>query len=247
MNFKWTATLMCLTGVFFSISAHADIVVDSAVFDKVYIPALALTSQGEIKKSQAVMAQLKQSWHVYEKMHRQDFPGDDNWTNGFKDIGEWINKADAIVTSGDELVEAHNALEHVREILMQLRKKNKIDYYLDYQTAFHEPMEEIVLAAKGKSPTTFSEQDLEKMRHMIADLDARWQDVLHAKFDPKIFVFDSTQAAKVKQVMEQESAAINSLKESVANSDKAAVIQRAIAIKPPFAKLYMMFGEFGKK
>ena len=143
-------------------------------------------------------------------------------------------------------MDAHNVLEHVRVILMQLRQKHGIDYYLDYQTAFHEPMEAIVLAAKGKTPATLAEQDLAKIRNTMPALEARWKAVQNARFDPDKYGLDSERAARVKRSLELETEAIEKLKKALAGSDKTSMIQLAVAIKPPFAQLYMLFGEFAQ-
>jgi hypothetical protein len=237
---------LCLVGLLFATAARADFVVDSAAFDKAYIPALAVTSQGEAEKSKAAMARLNQAWLLYSNAHRQDNPGDASWEKGFAEIDKWIREADAIVARGDTLIDAHNVLEHVRVILMQLRQKHGIDYYLDHQTAFHEPMETIVLAAKGKTPATLTEQDLATIRNTLPALDARWKAVQNARFEPGNYGLDSTRAAKVKQTVERETEAIETLKKALAGSDKSAMIQSAAAIKPPFAQLYMLFGAFAQ-
>jgi hypothetical protein len=244
MMFKKCLLLwLYLAAILLATSVQADIVTDSAVFDKAYIPALAVTSQNDAEKSKAAMAKLNQSWVTFSTAYRQYKPADDAWRIGFSDIDKWITKADGIVLTGNNLTEAHNALEPVRVILMQLRRKNGIDYFVDYQTAFHEPMEEIVLTAKGKAPETLSQQDVDKISSLLPTLEARWDALQTAKFDPQHFVFDSARTSKLKRLMETESNAIGALKKALAESDKSAIIQSAVAIKPPFAQMFMLFGE----
>ena len=235
---------VCLVGMFFVTTVRADFLANSAGFDKAYIPALALTSQGEAEKSKVAMARLDQAWHFYSNAHRQDNPGDESWMKGFVEIEQWIREADTVVASGGKLIDAHNVLEHVRISLMQLRQNHGVDYYPDHLTAFHEPMEEIVLAAKGKTPATFTEQDLAKIRNTIPALEARWSAVRKARFDPANYGLDTERAAKVKRFLELETEAMETLKKALSGSDKAAMIQSAVAIKPPYAQLYMLFGEF---
>ena len=246
MRIEWLAMLACLASVFSATAVRADIVTDSAAFDRAYIPALALTNQGNAEKSKAAMVRLNQAWRVYSQAHRQDNPGDGAWMNGYTEIDRRIAAADAMVARGGQLEEAHDALEPVRVILMQLRQKHGVDYYLDYQTAFHEPMEAIALAAKGKTPATLTQQDLATIRNTISALDARWSVVRNASFDPANFGFDSARAAKVKELLQLETDAIAALKKALAGPDKSVMIQRAVAIKPPFAQLYMLFGEFAQ-
>jgi hypothetical protein len=57
---------------------------------------------------------------------------------------------------------------------------------------------------------------------------------------------DSTRTAKVKRSIELETESIDGLKHALAGSDRSAMIQQAVAIKPPFAQLYMLFGEFAQ-
>lgn len=237
---------VCLVGMFFVTTVRADVLAHSAGFDKAYIPALALTSQGDSEKSKVAMARLNQAWRFYSNAHRQDNPGDESWMKGFAEIDQWIREADTIVARGNKLIDAHNVLEHVRIILMQLRQNHGIDYFPDHLTAFHEPMEEIVLAAKGKTPETFTEQDLATIRNTLPALEARWSAVRKARFDPAKYGLDGERAAKVKQYVELETAAMDKLKKALAGSDEATMIQSAVAIKPPFAQLYMLFGEFAQ-
>jgi hypothetical protein len=236
----WVFTL----GFFSASAALADIASDSAVFDKAYIPALALSGQNEPEKTRAAMDQLKAAWGVYAGAHRQYKPADATWGKGFADIDSAIAKADAIVTSGANMSQAHDALEPVRIILMQLRRKNGIDYFVDYQTAFHEPMEAIALTVKGKTPQTLTAQDIDSIRKHIPTLDARWSALQNARFEPQPFGFDSARSAKLQQLIAAETQAIAALKKALAQPDKAALIQRAAAIKPPFAQMFMLFGAF---
>jgi hypothetical protein len=243
MRKTFFAMLICLIGWCVMVGARADMVTDSAALDKAYIPALALTSQGNAAQSKAAILRLKHAWQIYAQAHRQDFPGDDRWTAAFSEIENWIDVADGIVAHGGVLIEAHDALEHVRVILMQQRQNHGIDYFLDYQTAFHEPMEAIALTARGKTPETLTPQDLAKIRDTLPELDARWNALRSARFEPKNFGLDEAQAAKAMQLLARESEAIVLLKQALAGTDRAAVIQRALAIKPPFAQLYLLVGK----
>jgi hypothetical protein len=247
MRAKWLSVWLCLAGLVFAIGARADIVADSAVFDQTYIPVLALTSQGDAAKSKVAMEKLDQAWAVFSKAHQGDHASDEAWGKGFAAIDMHIAEAGAIVAQGEHLEDAHEALEQVRIILMELRQKHGVDYFVDYLTAFHEPMEEIVLAAKGKNPATFTEADYAKIQHAIPHLDARWRAVRDARLDPQVFGFDGARAAKAAQLIGSETEQIALLKAALAGSDKTAMIQRAVAIKPPFAQLFMLFGEFGAR
>jgi hypothetical protein len=242
---KWMWMGLSVLGMLCAASARADMVSDSAVFDRTYIAALALTSQNEAEKSKTAMTKLNQAWRTYAGAYRSYKPADAAWKTGFSDIDTAIAKADGLVARGDSLPMAHDALEPVRVILMRLRQKHGIDYYVDYQTAFHEPMEAIVLTVKGKTPDTLTQEDMDKMRRLLPTLEARWMALQNAKFEPGKHGFDDPRAAKLKQLSEQETLAVAAFKRALAESDKSAIIQRAAAIKPPFAQMFMLFGDLG--
>lgn len=241
----WLSIFLFLLSLSYPASAQSDVVADSAVFDRAYVAALALTSQNEADKSKKAMAKLNQAWRTYAGSYRTHKPADAAWKNGFAEVDTAIAKADALVAQGDSLAAAHEALEPVRVILMQLRRKNGIDYFLDHQTAFHQPMEDTVLTAKGKTSDSLTQYDIDKMRRLLPTLEARWSAMQNAEFEPAKFGFDEGRRAKLKQYSELETLAIAALKRALAESDKAAIIQRAQAIKPPFAQMFMLFGDLG--
>jgi hypothetical protein len=155
-----------------------------------------------------------------------------------------VNEAVKIVASDRKVTDAHEALEHVREVLMKLRLRNRIDYFIDGLTAFHEPMEVIVLAAKDKSGDTLTEADIGRIRKMLPQAEQAWQRVTVAKLDANDYMLTPAQADDARKLMTLETASLAALKDALAASDKARIAQAAVAIKPNFAKLFMIFGDF---
>jgi hypothetical protein len=237
------AAMVCLVSLASVSGARADILSDSARFDRVYIPALALTSQGEADGSRSAMARLKPAWHVFAQAHERDQPGDLSWTRSFGQVAKQIEEADSLVAAG-KLSEAHEALEQVRILLMELRHKHHIAYFPDLLTAFHEPMEEIVLTVKGKTPATLTSAQRGTIKALLPELERRWQAVLGAGFKPALFGFSPERTAKAKQLMEAETQAIARLRKALDDQGSVALLPSGMAIKPAFAQLYMLFGEF---
>lgn len=244
MHKQWLAMLVGLIGLFFVVNAQANLLTDSAALDRVYIPALAVTSQGKLEASRHAMERLHRGWRIFSRAHLKDFPTDPSWRSGFMDISQWIARADGVIRRGKKLNEAHEDLEHIRVILMRVRIKHGIDYFPDYLTAYHDPMEKIVLAAKGKTPATLTATDLNAIHKTLPLLERHWHAITQARFVPAELGLDKSQVAQVRQALAVESGAIAALQRALAKGDKAAIIRRAVAIKPPFAELYMLFGDF---
>lgn len=213
--------------------------------DKVYIAALALSNQGKVDESRKAVKALRDAWQAFSAKHADANPADKQWKADFSVVEKRVAKALTIVeTPGGKLTEAHEALEDVRNVLMRLRQRNRIDYYIDGLTAFHHPMEEIVLAAKDKTAQSLSEADIGKIRGLLPQVEKYWRAVETAKPDAAIYQLSSAQADEVAKLVKLESAALASLKEALAGGDKAQVVKAAVAIKPNFAKLFMTFANF---
>lgn len=224
--------------------AATDIRRDMVALDKVYIAALALTSQGKAAESRKAVDTLQKTWREFRGRHYAANPKDPQWKPDFDRVSGMVDEASKIVAGGRPVTEAHEALEHVREVLMALRGRNRIDYFIDRLTAFHEPMEAIVLSAKDKTGDTLTGADVARIRATLPEAEKAWQRVAAAKLDAGDYRLDAAQAQDARKLMELEKASLAALKEALASGDKGRIARAATAIKPNFAKLFMTFGDF---
>lgn len=68
-------------------------------------------------------------------------------------------------------------------------------------------------------------------------------EVAAAKVDANDYMLTPAQADDARKLMTLENASLSALKDAVAGGDKARIAQTAVAIKPNFAKLFMIFGD----
>lgn len=221
-----------------------DIRHDMVKLDKVYIAALALTSQGKVAESRKAVDALQKEWQGFSDRHANAKPGDTQWKPDFDHVSGMVNEAVKIAASDRKITDAHEALEHVREVLMKLRQRNRIDYFIDSLTAFHEPMEAIVLAAKDKTADTISEADITRIRATLPLAEKAWQRAATAKLDANDYLLSPSQADDARKLIALENASLQALKDALDTGDKARIAQAAVGIKPNFAKLFMTFGDF---
>ncbi len=233
-------TLFLLYGA----SRAADLMKDFVSFDRAYIPALALTSQGKMEESKTAMNFLKENWKAFKKTYKTFKKKDLEWEKDFDKVEQAIVDADKIILNEKDLLKAHDVLEEIRMIFMKLRKRNNMDYFVDYLTEFHEPMEVIVLTAKGKTPETLTDGDVRGIQTSLNEALSLWKKIENVKFDEKLFGFSPDKTIKIKNYIKSESETLNKLQQTMASKDKKAMIQAAVAIKPNFANLFMMFGDF---
>lgn len=218
---------------------------EMVALDRVYIAALALTSQGKVAASRKAVHALSQAWADFARRNYDANPDDLQWRADFNAVGKRVNEAVTTVSSpATDLARAHEVLEDVRNVLMSLRRRNRIDYYIDGLTAFHHPMEDIVLAAKDKSAQTLSDADIGGIRNMLQQADVRWQAVEATPPDTDVYRLSASQEQDVITLVKLERSALESLKVALNSGNKAQIVAAAVGIKPNFAKLFMTFADF---
>lgn len=217
---------------------------EMVALDKIYIVALAATNQGDREMSEKSMKMLATQWQSFKKKNLRAFNRDKKAGADFAAIGKMIDTAARIVKQNGNLNDAHESLEGVRITLMHLRKRNSIDYYIDHLTKFHEPMETAVLLAKSKTPETLSSEDIRMIKDLLVQSRQDWEMIKNADFDRILFSFSAEKDARRKEYIEAETKALHSLTQVLEGEDKAAIIKATMAIKPNFAKLFVLFGDF---
>jgi hypothetical protein len=220
------------------------IIKDTAVFDKAYVPALFLTGQGKVEESKLSMKFLKEGWTAFTKKYYSALPNDVQWKKDMDKVEDLIMTADKTVTGEKNLPSAHEDLEGVRMILMDARKRNKIEYFPDYLTEFHGFMEEIFDAADKKKPETLSETDIQTIKKVLPDAIESWNAVKKAEFRPELYGFSPEQVQKMRNLQKTEEDALLTLQEALNNSDKVEIIKHSLSLKSKFIPVYMLFGDF---
>ena len=219
---------------------------DMASFDRAYIPALSYTSLEKVSESTQAMQSLKTNWVTFKNKYYNINPADKAWKSDLDKIDNLIQRADQVVQSKKNIIDAHQKyLEEVRIIFKDLRKRNNInDYFIDHLTVFHEPMENIVLAGKDKTSKTFTDQDLQTIKNNLPTAIQDFQIVEKAKLDPVVFNFNSEKLKQAQQLITTEKQKLLDLQQALTTKKTDLIIKTSVAIKPNFAKLFMLFGDF---
>lgn len=235
------AVLMISVGTGFAID---DLMKDFVSFDRAFIPPLALTNQEKVNPSKKGMGLLKENWSAFKLKHYEANPKDPQWKKGLDGIEERMLKAGRIVAGGKGLMEAHEILEEIRYAFMNLRKRNGIDYYLDHLTEFHGHMEAIMHTVSERDAGSFTTKDKEYVARECAEAVKIWSRVQSLAFDKQLFGFDEKKVAGMRDLMEKEADVLRRLQKALEGEDKALIIESAKKIRPIYAQLYKMFGDF---
>ena len=236
--------MLCAIG-----SAQAAPLDDMVAFDGIYIPALAMSTSASqdpaaIPKAKASLAALAQQWPA----HRQRLSATwgarppSGWQQTLASVGRHIDAA-VDASRRSEWKHTHEALEPVRIDLMQARRRQGMDYFVDRLTAFHEPMETLALAGSTLRPEQLDAKHRAELERAYAQARTLWRAVEQNTVDGAAYGLSAPRQAQLRKALDDETAALGQLSDALRGSDNGQLLKAAVAIKPPFAKAFTAFGQ----
>ena len=214
----------------------------SVDFDRLYIPALALTNEEKAKPAAKALERLKGDYASLLARVEQalEVPSSSSRPDPVLDA---INKAIELVAAG-EPKQAHEALEPIRDLTTKRRTELAIDYPMDKLNAYHEVMEEVVKPATKMTPAEVDAHYKTHLKLLAFEASEVWAEVEQTDFDAELFGFDPAAVESLDASIAQQRAAITKLNRALARDDAEAILKAAKGLKPPFAKMYKSFGNF---
>jgi hypothetical protein len=236
--------MLCALG-----SAQAAPIDDMVAFDGIYIPALATSTRASqdptaIPKAKASLAALEQQWPALRQ--RFSVTWRDRPPSGWKQTLASVElRIDAAVAAAglSEWKQTHEALEPVRIDLMQARRRQGMDYFVDRLTAFHEPMEILALAGSTLRADQIDAKRRSELERAYAHARTLWRGIeLHAG-DGASFGLSEPRQGQLRNALDDETAALVQLSDALRGRDNGRLLKAAVAIKPPFARAFTAFGQ----
>ncbi len=216
--------------------AAAGLPEDMAAFERVFIPALALTNQPQAAapRVDAAMRRLAETWPAFKpRLAAGGPPMDGPLTEAERSIAEAQAKL-----AGGQRAQAHDALERVRAALMTARAQLGIDLYVDRLTDFHDVMEDFVRLALARGEPTALKPLLER----AADL---WRPAERMRFAPSLFGLDDADFERIAALVRRERGILQALEADLAAGQRDRVTDGAKQLKTVFSQIYVSFGDFG--
>ncbi len=208
-----------------------------ALIDQLYVPSLALTNAGNATGSNKALSLLQEHWDDFEEMYAMRFsPQQRTYLDS---IARFIQYSRQLTNSG-KLAEAHEALEHVRWLALELRNDLDIDYYLDGLTLYHDTMEQLVKAARISGDSTASA----KIDSLYPIARRKWENAARHSPDTAAFGLSVQDLAGITKAEDAETAALDNLGAALTSDDIAGIRKSATDLRPPFVQLFKSFGNF---
>lgn len=218
-------------------------------FDAIYIPALAFTTNASqsaqaIPTAQAAAARLRSRWPDLRAGLLQTWGPNPPpaWTQALGEVDRRLTATHAAVEQA-RWHDAHEELEEVRIILMQARRAQGMDYFVDRLTTYHEPMEQLALAGSQLKPEQLTPAKRADLAKAYDAARALWSGIEQVGLDAASHGLNTARENQLRQGLAAERAALDALGQALRTGDAAAVLKAAGAIKPPFARVFTAFGQ----
>jgi hypothetical protein len=230
---------------------------DMVALEKAYINPLFFTSGQNLPKTNQTFAPFVSAWQSFARTYRAYRPDAANWAVHFDRVDEAVAQAEAIVVAArsvcplplpgqppqacPQLVPAHDALEAVRYAMRELRSHNGFPRLVtDWCTAYHDPMEAMVLSVKGLAADQITDDLLATLAEQASEADFLWRKVEKNPIDAA-WGFGAAQEAALAGRIAAERAALDALAEAIAAADRAAIPALGLQLKAAFVPVYTSF------
>ena len=231
---------------------------DMVALEKLYIGPLFHTSNQNLARTNQTFPAFVQAWNGFAASYRTYRPNHANWGVHFEAIDEAVSRTEAAIVAAravcsavpagpglppppcPALVAAHE-LEVVRLVTRELRRHNGFPRFItDKLTAYHEPMEALVLAVKGRTADQIDDALLETLREGVEEADFLWR-VVERTPVADAWGFTAAQLAEIDLRIGRERAALEAFADAVALGDRAALSALGMALKQAFVPVYTAF------
>lgn len=206
-----------------------------------YKAALVGTNQKNVGASTNGVNELARYWKnvrdLYAVTPPPAFNGDNQWPRDLAKIVQAVSEAQAAIQSGD-LSKGHEALEPVREILLEVRTRNGVPIFEDQMTLFHSVMEAVTAPTANKTVETLTSADVEAVKAAYPAMADAFKRIEKAPDGH----FDAAQAQGYTALVQSEASTIAALDTALKTGDKAAIIKTAADLKTTFSKLFAQYG-----
>lgn len=242
--------LLCVMGLFAgTASAKDEVLLQEMVnLELKYIPALFLTNQPDkLLPAKKAMNLLRGEWNGFRAEYADYRPDYANWGIYFDQIEYAIQDAEAIVATVTPenpatLVMAHEALEGVRAVMLELRPLNGFPKFItDKMTRYHDPMEHIVIALKTEP---MSPELIAEVEATFVETNKALEGIEKCPVDAGMWGFSVEKMLAYYNKLAMTRAALDNLGAALESGDPMAVkMAGTLPLKQPFVEMYTMFGD----
>lgn len=224
---------------------------EMAQVSRAYVPALFYTNntaapQPIAAAGSAALTLLDTRWQAFVTHSAATFPPA---TTAKPAVDTHLLAAkstlDQVTAYPADLSNAHENLEEIRTVMLQMRSDNSIDDVMDSLTLAHRSMGDVVAAFAGATtPALLTQQHKADLSLQLVNYTNAFNALEARKIEDDLFGFS---AAKTQWVQAALTATIQNntaLQDALLLNDNAVILAAANKVKPLFVKLFLAYGDF---
>ena len=247
MNVRGFSAFLVIASLFAvdAFAVPASVIPAMAGLDKAYIPALGLSGQPDQQaKAKIAFVTFEGAWDSFQSTFAAQDGFDAEWKEDLERVDHAIQKAKKALLDNSDGPTAHEALEAVRMAFLESRSRQKVPYFIDSLTLFHNSMEDLL---NNKPARKMADWSVSERMGFSADLDvaiARWKKVKAMEG----LLSAAALPAKAEAVYRSQWQTIDSVmaatKSALDSGDEKAFTEKLGQLKPNFIKTFFLFGNF---
>lgn len=212
---------------------------DMVQFDEAYVPVLIYVDNGELENASNAMFLLDARWEQFQNKYQFLFKKDLDGLERLKYIDGWLGDSKDAVLRDDQYT-AMIQLDHIKYEMMEIRRINKVDYFLDYLWDFEGALS-MLSEASCEDNTLICSAD--ELAFLIDEAQFLWEVVLEADNAPLSILYDKKDAALFEQYKKEISKNMLFVEAEKYGSYKNIETAVDTTIKS-FMNLLTLFGDF---
>jgi len=217
---------------------HADDAVTDAM-QAAYAPyrvVLFKTNSSAQDDARQAIAQAQQKWSQIGAQFGAKPPAPYDRDSSFKTSLDKVSEVYAKAASQidkDELNEAHETLEHAREVIAEIRHRNQVVVFSDHMNAYHAQMEKVLI----DGPKTLAEPN--GLLQLTAQVGALEYFATKLSSEAPADYLKNEEFGASFKIVEQS---VADLKAALFTQDVAQVKAAMAKLKLPYSKIFIKFG-----
>lgn len=213
---------------------------DMVELDKSFVPVMYFVLQGDLREAKKSSFFLKHTWGKMERKYKVLHPENDDWQESIRMTTAWL--ADAITAIDSNVQQdAFIFLDHVRYQLIELRRQQDIDYYLDYVWEFEASLDVVEEVAVDQMLCLLEYCEFEEL---VEDVNFAFQELKKAELDATLFEFEKIDLAEIRLREKRIAIALDNFNRAVAEADGEEVAVTVTLLDQAYIDYLHSFGDF---
>lgn len=212
---------------------------DMVHFDEAYVPVLYFVYKSDMDKASNSIYLLDVRWQEFNNKYQFIFKNDPDGLERLRYVSDWMNDANDAILRDDRQM-ALVQLDHIKYEMMEIRRSNKIEYFLDYLWDFEGALSMLSEASCEDISLVCSADEL---AFLINETQYLWDIVVEDESIPFSNVFNNEKLVLFEQYKEEISEHMKIVEAERYSSykDLGTAVDNTIE---SFMNLLTLFGDF---